>query len=397
MILLRLFAGLLCVWLLVCSRVAHAQTKAPPDSTHIIATQNVPKTLKSIEIIEYKQHRTAQGATVIVIDSLWRNSGTIDGVLGTFANQFVRNYGVGTLALAAVRGTNAAQTAVLWQGVNLQSAMNGVADLALMPAYLFDNAKVVLGGGGSLYGSGAVGGTVLLHNNFAFVDTRFSAQIKPQMGSFGQRSLGTRLQYHHPKFYIDAKSYTSTAKNDFEYQTLELGLPTRTLTNAAAQQQAYTLSAGFRPNSYHFVELHTWQQRTHRQIPPTLTTATSRSHQADSTTRTAIVWQYSRRRTHTKTQVAHATETIFFADSNINLYAHNQAKTTLAETNITQNYKKISTLIGAQYTHIQAQAQAYQARQMQYQTAFFGQIDIKTSEKTNVSTAARHQNTRLIQ
>ena len=73
---------------------------------------------------------------------------------------YVRDYGAGNIATAAVRGTAAGHTAVLWNGLPLQDPMLGLSDLSILPLFLFDEARLALGGGSSLWGSGALGGAM---------------------------------------------------------------------------------------------------------------------------------------------------------------------------------------------------------------------------------------------
>ena len=81
---------------------------------------------------------------------------------------FIKSYGLGSLATTSFRGGSASHTAILWNGFNLGSPMNGQLDLSLVPVSLANNVSIQYGGAGALWGSGAVGGAILLNSEPEF-------------------------------------------------------------------------------------------------------------------------------------------------------------------------------------------------------------------------------------
>ena len=75
---------------------------------------------------------------------------------------FIKSYGPGSLSTLSLRGSNASQTAVLWNGINICSPMLGLFDLTLIPTFLIDQATIQYGGSGASLGSGAIGGALHL-------------------------------------------------------------------------------------------------------------------------------------------------------------------------------------------------------------------------------------------
>src|SRR5690349_21183904 len=78
---------------------------------------------------------------------------------------YFRTYGNGMISGISMRGTSPQHTAVLWNGININSFSLGQADFSMLPAVAFDEVKVYSGGGSSRFGSGAFGGAVLLKTN----------------------------------------------------------------------------------------------------------------------------------------------------------------------------------------------------------------------------------------
>ena len=71
--------------------------------------------------------------------------------------------GTGSLSSISLRGTGSAHTNVMWNGFPINSITTGTVDLSLIPASFFNNIRLVYGSSGSLYGSGAFGGSIELN------------------------------------------------------------------------------------------------------------------------------------------------------------------------------------------------------------------------------------------
>ncbi|MCQ0029262.1 TonB-dependent receptor [Burkholderia glumae] len=74
--------------------------------------------------------------------------------------QIVRNGGPGSTATLFLRGARSTQSLVLIDGVRVDSASLGAAQLSQLPLAQIDHVEVVNGNVSSLYGSGAIGGVV---------------------------------------------------------------------------------------------------------------------------------------------------------------------------------------------------------------------------------------------
>ena len=69
----------------------------------------------------------------------------------------------GALATPSFRGTSSSHTLVLWNGIPLNSVANGLMDFSILPVNTGHELAVVHGGDGSVFGSGAIGGSVHLN------------------------------------------------------------------------------------------------------------------------------------------------------------------------------------------------------------------------------------------
>ena len=104
----------------------------------------------------------------------------------------------------SIRGSNATDVAVFLDGVRLNDANTGVADLSTIDLNSLDQIQVVKGGNSSLFGSGAIGGVVNMESktaekNSVYLNTglgqTYDDDMDLSMGAttvFGPAGLGGR-------------------------------------------------------------------------------------------------------------------------------------------------------------------------------------------------------------
>ncbi|PWJ60045.1 iron complex outermembrane receptor protein [Dyadobacter jejuensis] len=104
-----------------------------------------------------------------------------------------RNYGPGQLSTVSFRGTSANHTAVLWNGLNINSPSLGQSDFSTIPVAAIDELSVQYGASASLVGSDAVGGSVLLESKPSVGVNDF--RVGHQQASFWNRSTQFQGRY----------------------------------------------------------------------------------------------------------------------------------------------------------------------------------------------------------
>ncbi|MCU0426164.1 MAG: TonB-dependent receptor [Candidatus Kapabacteria bacterium] len=92
---------------------------------------------------------------------------------------FVRNYGgLGGLKTLSLRGASASQTAVLLDGVRMQSTQSGQFDFSTLPASMVEEIEVVRGGGAAFLGGNAMGGAVNIRTKSHVQRSEFHAEAE---------------------------------------------------------------------------------------------------------------------------------------------------------------------------------------------------------------------------
>ena len=123
--------------------------------------------LKTVTVYGLPEEKYLAGSSLVVLDSSLKSnerSRHLGEVLSMQLPIYFRNYGNGMLSSISMRGTSPQHTAVLWNGLNINSFSLGQADFSILPVAAFDEVKIHEGAGSARFGSGAFGGTVLLNS-----------------------------------------------------------------------------------------------------------------------------------------------------------------------------------------------------------------------------------------
>ena len=133
-------------------------------SEHVQA-QNDSIRLEPVMIRGFAPERFMSGLKVQKMDSSALNDfrfQNISDLLSLYTPLAFKNYGHGQLNTVSFRGTSANHTAVLWNGLNINSPILGQTDFSTVPIAGFDELSVQYGAAASNVGSDAVGGSILL-------------------------------------------------------------------------------------------------------------------------------------------------------------------------------------------------------------------------------------------
>jgi vitamin B12 transporter len=144
---------------------------------------------------------------------------TLAGGLNGEASIYLKNYGNQQLSSIALRGTTASQTAVVWNGININSPTLGQTDFSLIPLFLFDEVSLHYGTATSFYGSDAIGGSVVVGHSTAEFKKAFSGTLHQQVGSFGKSVSGVKFSYGNERWQFRTKAYRAFIQNDFSYKS----------------------------------------------------------------------------------------------------------------------------------------------------------------------------------
>ena len=191
--------------LFLCQTYAFAQLDAIQELSEVILTDT-----KMIHFSEgYKVEKIADS----IID---RNSTSLTETLRYNSGIYFKENGNGMVSSPSFRGTNAAQTAVIWNGININSVFTGQTDFNTLSPTNYNNISIRSGGGGVQYGSGAVGGSVHLNNDFSFKKKNHT-KLGLHYGSFTTLGGNVRTIQSTENSYIGIGTNFIDSENDYEY------------------------------------------------------------------------------------------------------------------------------------------------------------------------------------
>ena len=211
--------------------------------------------------------------------------------IATFLSQqsgiFIKSYGVSGLAAPSTRGTNFGHTAIIWNGFNIQSPMNGGLDLALLPISLVDDIKMQYGGSSALFGSGSIGGTLHLDNQPKF-ETKLYGIVGGKIGSFNNVAQYSKIGFGTKKTATSFNFFHSSGKNDFTYIK---GNKLQSVVNSASKNWNVGFNEKIKLVNSQELSFNFWYQDSYRQIPPSATSNNNLGLQEDKSIKTAIGWK----------------------------------------------------------------------------------------------------------
>lgn len=139
----------------------------------------------------------------------------LEDVLSRENSIYFKNYGNKQLSTIAFRGTSSSHTNVLWHGIPSNYPTLGQMDFSQWPSWFMESVDLAPGSNGALYGSGAIGGSVLIDSDIS--KKRPYAQMQVGIGSYGYNFVGARGAYKLAKLTGETRLYHSSIENDFTY------------------------------------------------------------------------------------------------------------------------------------------------------------------------------------
>lgn len=309
-----------CMWL-ICFLPGFVQAQTLTDT---LQEQKVKAQRERKISNDDKVNRFAPGQKVIAIDSATKQLYEQQSLAQLLSRQvpvFVKSYGFNGLSTLNFRGSSAAQSQVYWNGVPLQNAALGIADVSLLAVSFADKINVVYGSSSALWGSGNVGGAVLLENDPPAFGTGYRAAASVGGGSFGQYSAQARAGFSGKKVAITLRGLYQSAANDFSYTDAEGRR--QNMPNSRLNGTAVMGNMGWQAGKDQVLSLSLWWQRYERQIPPALFEALSVKKQDDASLRLLLDWTLKKENGSWYAKSAFLHDQMNYTDAAISLYSEN--------------------------------------------------------------------------
>lgn len=205
---------------------------------------------------------------------------------------YLKKYGVTGIGSISVRGTSNVHTATVWNGFNLQSVMNGGADLSLFPIGFTDQISLQTGGSCALFGSGAIGGSIHINNTPHF-GSGLHTMVSTNGGSFHSLGGSAVVEAGTAKTFTSVKGYYRSARNDFRYMFDTWG--PFTMQHAAVSEYGVMAGHHLSIKKDQMLSVNLWWQQSEREIPGVFS-PTSEALQNDQVMRGSAAWKIIKQR-----------------------------------------------------------------------------------------------------
>ncbi|MBC5992885.1 TonB-dependent receptor plug domain-containing protein [Pontibacter cellulosilyticus] len=288
------------VWLLgCCLSIAPIALAQQQDTTR--------HQLHTVEVFGKPAEVYAAGSRVAQLDSSYLDtyaSGSLAQALQARTPLYLKSYGVSGISTVAFRGTNASQTAILWNGLNISSPTLGQTDFATLPVSGFGNVAVQYGPAAATYGSGAIGGAVLL-NSPDYKGEGFGADVQTETGSFGRYFGSSNVKYGTTKVQAGTGLYYGQAANNFKYKDLtRYQTPEVRQENAAVSQYGITQDLVWQLAAATKFALHGWYTFADREVQPAMGSAANKAQLQDKNLRLMAELEHNSRYGQTAVKAA---------------------------------------------------------------------------------------------
>jgi len=320
-----------------------------------IATAQTRDTLKEVRVTakkkpikDVKADAFAPGQQVVGFDSTTLKQYGLQNVANMLAQQasvFVKAYSFNGLATLNFRGASSAQSQVLWNGVPIQNAALGLADVSELPVLLLANINILYGGSAALWGSGNVGGALMIDNESPVFDSGLKhVSVTGGLGSFAQYALGLSAARATKKWYFSVKSLGQNALNNFPYNN-ENGRQ-QNMTNGALQDGSVMMSAAYKANDKNIISASAWWQQYDREIPPALFETYSVKRENDNSLRVQANWNHKNGDSVSwYVKSSFIRDAIQYDDASILLYSDNSSYQYFQEAGLHVNWRRLGQML----------------------------------------------------
>ncbi len=292
---------------------------------NLFAQENKTILLEEVEITSSRLKNFSAGLRVIHIDSAELDKmqhKDLGELLFSKGDLNIRSYGPGSLSTISLRGTSSNHTAVYWNGIKLNLPNIGMADLAMVPLGFVESISIQKGGASSLFGSGNIGGSIIMGNKPVFGQKK-SLNVFLSAASFANYAAVLNLAFSSKKYYSRTGLHYHFAENNFEYENyVKWQHPLESLSNAAYVQKDFFHHSAFKFNASHFFEVLWWGQDYFREIPPSLTMQKSLANQKDLNSRTVLRYTGFGEKIHWHAKAAHLYYDEIYKDPISSLYSN---------------------------------------------------------------------------
>lgn len=248
-----------------------------------------------------EQQNKTQNITKLNDSVIANNAKSLTELLNLNTLIYFKENGYGMVSSPSFRGTTAQQTGVYWNGIPINSKFLGQSDFNAVNTSNYNQIAVKSGGGSTIYGSGAIGGSIHLGHKIDFKD-KFSHDLKTSYGSFNTFNTNYSLDFAHDNWSVNGIYSYANSTNDYEVEELNFKNQNGSFYNHTA-----SLNLGYKINSNHKILAFTQYYKDQRHFPILEPSQTKTKYQ-NNDFRGTVQWKFQNKRLKSNLQTAVLTE-----------------------------------------------------------------------------------------
>jgi outer membrane cobalamin receptor len=271
-----------------------------------------------------KKYSDSQSIQVLNDSIINRNQASLTSLLNYNTVIYFKENGLGMTSAPSFRGTTGAQTAVIWNGININSQFLGQADFNTIGTRDFNSVSVKAGGGSILYGSSAIGGSIHLNNDLSFKNN-FSNHLFFSAGSYDTYSTNYRADVSSKKYSLQVSLSRNSSENDFKYP----GKSDQKNLNGEYYNTSMNTTFGYKIDSNNTLKLYSQFYDAERHFSLTSPNGTKTKYN-DFNTRNLLEWESVFDRFTSKLRVAHIGESYkYFPSITSDYFTYGKVETSI--------------------------------------------------------------------
>jgi len=261
----------------------------------------------------------------IIKDSVFEAGSGLQEVLQNQANIYFKEYGNGMVSSIALRGTGAQHTAVYFNGIAINSVLNGQTDFNTIASNSFNEIVIKKGAGSTTLGNGAIGGAINLVDFISFKKEQ-KVSLFAGYGSYNIKKGAIQFKKSNSKWFMKYAVNYMQSTNDYPY------LHTNKKNENGAYQNLHLKSViAYRFKNNNPLQFFVMHSKNDRDLSGSLT-AGSFSKLKDENARLLLRYQVKNTGIKQQMDLAYLEESYqFYLYKNTDNYSYGNAKTVLAK------------------------------------------------------------------
>ncbi len=302
--------------------------------------------LDEVKIYGHFSKELNAGYQISVLKDSLNSVQNLNDVLQENENIYFKQYGNGMVSSVSFRGSSAQHTAVYYNGIPINSSLNGQTDFNTISANNYNQIDIKKGGGSSVLGSGAIGGAINLQDNITY-NIENKTNINLGFGSYKTIKSAIVNEFGTDRFYN--KTSVSLYQSDNDYPFLNTNLKNE---NGEFKNHHIKTVFGYKLNSKNQFETFFKYSYNNRNLSRTITTP-SNAKLIDKNYRFITSWKYKKRDYNSALKLAFLQENYqYYFDKNQDDYSYGSAKNYILKYDFNYHINTKTKLVGGVFNNL---------------------------------------------